>query len=185
MAFTAQHERLLLDLARRSIRHGLDHGRALAVTPGDHDAPLREVRASFVTLNIGRRLRGCVGALEASMPLVRDVAEHAWAAAFADRRFRPLEAWELYGVDVHISVLSPRAPVDYADEADLLARLRPGVDGLVIELDGRRATFLPAVWESLPEPRDFLARLKQKAGMPPDASGYRAWRYTAEAIPSH
>jgi AmmeMemoRadiSam system protein A len=176
----------LLDVAWRSIAHGLVRGRPLAVDPDDHDQALRAVRASFVTLNLSGQLRGCIGALEASVPLVVDVAEHAFAAAFRDPRFAPLSEPEFPKVDIHISVLTPSTPIDFHDEAHLLRQLRPGEDGLIIAKGARRATFLPSVWASLPDPVQFLSHLKLKAGIDDNdpREPLRAWRYTTESIPS-
>jgi len=176
----------LLDVARRSIAHGLVHGRPLAVEPDDYDEALRAVRASFVTLNLCGQLRGCIGALEAGMPLVVDVTEHAFAAAFRDPRFAPLSEPEFRDVDLHISVLTPSTPIDFDDEADLLRQLRPGEDGLIIAKGARRATFLPSVWATLPDPVRFLSHLKLKARIDDDdpREPLRAWRYTTESIPA-
>lgn len=176
--------RALLDLARASIRHGLTAHRPVAVDPLDYPAALREPRAVFVTLNREGQLRGCIGHLQACQPLVQDVAENAYAAAFRDPRFPPLGADELADLEVHISVLSPPEPLAFASQAELLACIRPGVDGLILEDDGHRGTFLPAVWESLPRPADFLRHLKVKAGLPPDywSDALRVSRYTAEAF---
>jgi hypothetical protein len=176
--------RALLDLARASIRHGLAEHRPLAIEPLDYPAALREPRAVFVTLNREGQLRGCIGHLQACQALAQDVAENAYAAAFRDPRFPPLAADELADLEVHISVLSPPEPLAVASQAELLERIRPGVDGLILEDDGHRGTFLPAVWESLPRPADFLRHLKVKAGLPPDywSDALRVSRYTAEAF---
>lgn len=178
--------RRLLDLARSSIRHGLDHGRALRIDPAGEPTELQAVRATFVTLETGGRLRGCIGTLEAHQPLAADVAEHAYEAAFEDPRFAPLTAGEFDGLAIHISILSPPEPLLCAGEADLLAKLRPGTDGLILQEGRRRATFLPAVWEDLPQPRDFLAHLKLKAGLPAGhwSPTLRFWRYEAESVGS-
>jgi AmmeMemoRadiSam system protein A len=176
--------RPLLDVARASIRSGVERGRPLRPDPLAYPAPLRELRASFVTLHLEAELRGCVGGLEPVRPLVADVAEHAFAAAFRDPRFPPVAAAELAGLEVHVSVLSPLEPLAFASEDDLLAQLRPGVDGLLLEAGGRRGTFLPAVWEQLPEPREFLRQLKRKAGLAPDfwSDALVVHRYTVEPV---
>ena len=131
--------------------------------------------ASFVTLTSGREpggaLRGCIGSLVARRPLREDVEANAVAAALHDPRFAPLTARELDDVVVEVSVLSAPAVLPAADEAELLAHLRPGVDGVVLSASGHRATFLPQVWEQLPDPADFLARLRRKAGLPADYWG--------------
>ena len=140
-----------------------------------HAAWLDAPGASFVTLTSGRApggaLRGCIGSLEARRPLRADVEANAVAAALHDPRFAPLTARELDDTVVEVSVLSAPAALPAADEAELLARLRPGVDGVVLSACGRRATFLPQVWEQLPDPADFLARLRRKAGLPADYWG--------------
>ena len=158
----------LLEVARASIQHGLQHRQALAVHPDDYPQTLRPLRATFVTLEIGGQLRGCIGALAAYQPLVQDVAAHAYAAAFEDPRFPELRSDEFPKLEIFISVLSPPEPLRFDSEEDLLAQLRPGVDGLILRFRDYRATFLPAVWESLPDPYLFLAQLKHKAGLPLD-----------------
>ena len=110
-------------------------------------------------------MRGCIGSAVATRPLIVDVVAHAFNAAFRDWRFPRLDWLELAGLSLSVSVLTPPSPMRFADEADLLAQLRPGVDGLIIEDLGRRSLFLPSVWEELPEPRQFLTALKLKAGL--------------------
>jgi AmmeMemoRadiSam system protein A len=114
-------------------------------------------------------LRGCIGSLVAEEPLVEDVRRNAKNAAFRDPRFSPLNSGELDEVDIEVSVLTDPVPLDYKDGADLAARLRPNIDGVIISQGRARATFLPQVWEQLPEPADFLAHLCRKAGLPMDA----------------
>ena len=181
--FSSADRVALLELARASIRAGLE-GDEARVRAADYPAALQAPRASFVTLNVAAQLRGCIGTLEAHQPLVLDVAQNAFAAAFRDPRFPALGRDEFARIEIHISVLSVPEPVPVASEADLLARLRPGVDGLIIEEGYRRGTFLPAVWESLPEPSEFLRHLKRKAGLPADywSAGIRIRRYTVESI---
>ena len=177
--------RRLLELARRSIEHGLGRGRALPVELQDYPEALRVPGAAFVTLRVGDELRGCTGELEAWRPLVASVAHHAYSAAFRDPRFPALAPHELELLDLHISVLGPLEPLDARSEPELLACLRRGVDGLLIDDGLHRATFLPAVWDTLPEPGEFMRELKHKAGLRREAwpSGLRAWRYRAEEIP--
>lgn len=180
-ALLAAHGALLLSLAKRSISHALETGQPLDVDLSALPADLSADGACFVTLNRAGRLRGCIGSPEAWRPLARDVAENAFRAAFRDPRFEPLEAEETEGLEVHISVLSPQHPFLVASEADLLAKLRPGEDGLIIEDKGRRALFLPSVWAQLPEPARFLAHLKLKAGLPAKhwSETFTAWRFIA------
>ncbi len=174
----------LIRLAVASINYGLEHGRPPAVNLDSFPPPLRENRACFVTLKRGRQLRGCIGSLEAHQPLARDVVENAWKAAFRDPRFPPLQAEERDGVSLSISVLSPPAPMRFTDEADLLTQLRPGIDGLIIRDAGRRSVFLPQVWEDLPDKREFLTRLKLKAGLAADhwSPNFHAERFTATSV---
>jgi AmmeMemoRadiSam system protein A len=155
----------LLCIARGSIEHGLEHGGPLPVHLDEMSAELVEPAATFTTLRKQGELRGCCGTLEAIRPLAADVAHSAHRAAFHDPRFKPLGRHELAGILLDVSVLSPLEPMCVKSEADLLDQLRPGIDGLVI-VDGlRRATFLPKVWEMLPEPRQFLGNLKAKCGL--------------------
>lgn len=178
------HRRRLLQVAAASIHHGLVHGRPLAVRAEDFPEELRPLRATFVTLNRQGNLRGCIGMLEAIRPLVADVAENAFAAAFRDPRFPPLGEGELDGLELHVSVLSAPEPMAFDNEADLINQLRPGVDGLILSDRGRHGTFLPSVWASLPAPRDFLNHLKLKAGLPADhwSASLRVERYTTESF---
>jgi MEMO1 family protein len=179
-----RHGATLLHVAASSIEHGLRHAQPLAVTAGDYAHALRSAGASFVTLSDAGRLRGCVGSPEAHRPLVEDVAVNGFAAAFRDDRFPGLAPEERYSLRVSVSVLSPPQPLRFADEAELLVQLRPGRDGLIINSNGRRALFLPQVWESLGEVHEFVGHLKEKAGLTRAhwASDFRAWRFVAESI---
>jgi len=158
----------LLRLARGSIEHGFIHSEPLPVRYDELPPALLEPAATFTTLHLEGKLRGCCGALEAAYPLATDVTRSAFQAAFRDPRFEPLGASEFDVISLEVAVLSPLESMLVIDEADLLERLTPGTDGLVIVADGRRATFLPKVWEMLPEPRLFLAALKAKCGLPED-----------------
>ena len=151
----------LLTIARAAIEARL-FGNARTV-----EAPwLRQAGATFITLTRDGELRGCIGSLQASRPLGDDVAENAAAAAFRDPRFAPMTAEEWPAVRVEVSLLSTPKPMRFADEADLLAQIQPGEDGLIVECDARRATFLPQVWDTIPDKRQFLAHLLHKAGLP-------------------
>jgi len=181
---SGEERRRLLELARGAIRYGARHGRPPAVNLAGLPPALRQIRATFVTLERNGRLRGCIGSLEPLRPLAADVVHNAFAAAFRDPRFPPVGEDELDRLDIHISVLSPLEPVEFSSEEDLLARIRPGTDGLVLEEGPRRGTFLPAVWEQLPDKRAFLRHLKLKAGLAPDhwSDTIRVYRYTVETI---
>ena len=156
----------LLAIARSAIEEAL--GVRAADAPRGADGALGEPGATFVTLRKDGELRGCIGSLEPRRALADDVCANARAAAFGDPRFPPLTRDELAAIEVEVSLLGPSSPLACADEADLLAQLAPGIDGLVLEHPAGRATFLPQVWEVLPQPRDFLAALKRKAGLPAD-----------------
>jgi AmmeMemoRadiSam system protein A len=181
---TPPHKQQLLELAGASIRKGLC-GETLSVRATDYPEPLRVLRATFVTLHVDASLRGCIGTLEARQTLVQDVASNAWSAAFRDPRFSALTWAEYERLDIHISVLSLPEPMQFSSEEELIAQLRPRRDGLIIEEGFSRGTFLPSVWEQLPDPREFLRQLKRKAGLPPDhwSSRIRVQRYTTESIP--
>ena len=178
----AADQQTLLQVAADSVRHGLETGTALKVEVTEYSAALQQPGASFVTLNIQRQLRGCIGMLQATRPLVEDVAQNAYSAAFEDSRFPPLSDAEYDQLEYHISILNPSEPLEFESETDLLQQLRPGVDGLILEDRGQRATFLPSVWDSLPSAADFLRHLKMKAGLAPDywSNTLRAQRYTVE-----
>jgi len=170
--------RVLLAIARESLA---DPGQSLTGMTWSEDW-LRAIAASFVTLRDRGELRGCIGTVDAHRPLGDDVAHNAYAAAYRDSRFEPVAAHERGHLDVEVSVLSARVPLPAASEAALAGQLRAGVDGVVIEFQGRSATFLPQVWDNLPDPVDFLAELRRKAGLParfwhPEL---RVSRYTVE-----
>lgn len=174
----------LIDVARRSIENGLVHGRPLAVIPSEYHQDLKVVRASFVTLQTRGQLRGCIGHLEAVQPVVVDVAENAFAAAFRDPRFSPLTEAEWPDVEVHLSLLTVPEPMQFQDEADLVGQIHPGEDGLILQDGPNRGTFLPSVWESLPDPVDFLVQLKYKAGLAANhwSDQVEVYRYNAESF---
>jgi AmmeMemoRadiSam system protein A len=156
--------RVLLTIARSTI--GAELGVATASEPW-HTA-LAQPAATFVTLRQSGELRGCIGTLKPLRPLGVDVRENALAAAFRDPRFPPLSVREYESTSVEVSLLSADERIDAATEADLIAQLRPGIDGLILQYGMQRATFLPQVWETLPEARAFVAALKRKAGLPVD-----------------
>jgi AmmeMemoRadiSam system protein A len=182
MLLTNDQQDQLLKLAQASIIHGLGTGKALQLELVDYPDILLQQRASFVTLERHGQLRGCIGMLEAMRPLAVDVAENAFAAAFRDPRFPPLRDSELSGLEIHISILTPSEPIRFTSENDLLAQLKPGIDGLILQEGLNRGTFLPSVWEQLPTPKDFLQHLKQKAGLPAEywSESLRVWRYCTE-----
>ncbi len=174
----------LLTVAKNSIQHGLTTGKPLKVHLDDFPAELTALRATFVTLQKHGQLRGCIGMLTAVRPLVEDIAENAFSAAFRDPRFPELVVSELNELDIHISILTPSEPINFSSEQDLLSQLQPYVDGLILQEGHARGTFLPSVWEQLPEPKQFLRHLKQKAGLPPDywSDSIKIYRYHTEMI---
>ncbi len=179
-----ERQQQLLDLAEESIRHGLEWGRPLRPDERNYPAVPNAQGACFVTLHSRGELRGCIGSLQAHQPLIEDVAHNAYAAAFSDPRFPPLRESELAGLEIHLSLLSTASPLTFESEEALLQQLRPGEDGLVLEEEGRRGTFLPSVWEQLPTPGLFLQHLKQKAGLPADywSDTLKVSRYTTESF---
>jgi len=173
----------LRGVARDAIEHGLREGCPPSLDLAAYPTALAEPRASFVTLRCAGALRGCTGSLEPEAPLVLDVARNAFRAAFTDPRFPPLERPELDGLEISVALLSALEPLAAASEAELLARLRPGRDGLVLRERAHSATFLPAVWQTLPDPREFLHALQRKAGLAPGhwSATLRFERYTTES----
>lgn len=182
-ALTAAERASLAAIARAALVEAVD-GRRHEVDPKGLDGRLGERRASFVTLESRGELRGCIGSIEARLALGEDVARNTWASAREDFRFSPVGRDELPRIAIRIAALSPLVPIEAATAAELEAELRPGIDGVVLGDGRRRATFLPAVWEQLPEPVRFLAHLKEKAGLAPShwSPSLRAWRYTVETI---
>tara|TARA_R110001606_G_scaffold399222_1_gene582323 strand:- start:56496 stop:57047 length:552 start_codon:yes stop_codon:yes gene_type:complete len=179
---TDNHRQFLTELAKKSIAYGLKYGCPL---PLDNSALAEELtvpRATFVTLQKHGQLRGCIGMLEARKSLAEDITYNSYAAAFSDTRFPPLTKDELADLSIHISILSPPELIHCQSEVELLKQLRPNIDGLILDDGIHRATFLPSVWESLPEPTDFVHHLKIKAGLEEHSwpSELRTYRYTTE-----
>lgn len=184
--FTAAEKQQLLQIADAAIEYGVEHGhsKTMPLDLASYPLKLTALGASFVTLEIDGQLRGCIGSLVARAPLIVDVTHNAFAAAFQDPRFPAVTRAEYPHLTKHISILSAPAPMHFTSEEDLLAQLRPNIDGLVLHDDGYRGTFLPSVWEQLPEPRLFLQHLKMKAGLPSDywSETIEIERYTTEVI---
>ncbi|MCL2652508.1 MAG: AmmeMemoRadiSam system protein A [Propionibacteriaceae bacterium] len=174
--------KVLTGLARASIAKALRL--TFEVPTSTNDAWLDAPGAAFVTLTQNAQLRGCIGSLVAHRALRDDVTSNARAAAFDDPRFMPLAADELVHTRIEVSVLSAPAPMPFASRQGALAQLRPGIDGVILGAGGRRATFLPQVWDELPEPEVFIAHLFRKAGLPPNYWGddVTISRYTVTAF---
>ncbi len=165
---TESDRSFLLGLARQSIEN-CANGTSLPSLNLDALSPLlREQGACFVTLTYQGYLRGCVGALEPYQSLAEDVREHAVAAAFQDYRFPPIQDKEIKEIEIEISYLTRPKILNYENPADLLKLLRPNIDGVVVRDGMRRATFLPQVWEKIPDPEEFLEQLCMKMGAPAD-----------------
>jgi uncharacterized protein len=182
--YSEENKKILLELARKSIKHGLENGRSLPVKIKDFDEELHQSRATFVTIKIEGALRGCIGVLEAYRSLCEDVAENAYSAAFRDPRFGPLKDEELDKIEISISVLNPSEPMTFTSEEDLISQIKPGVDGLILEDGMYRGTFLPAVWESVKTAKEFFTHLKLKAGLPSShwSDTLTVKRYTTEYL---
>ena len=167
----AEDRSTLLRLARQAIELAAAGKQGPALRLEDLPEALRAPHATFVTLTSSGELRGCIGALQASIPLAEDVVVHARAAATEDFRFYPVRPEEARGIEIEISILSDPVPLEYGDADDLMAKLRPGIDGVILSSGLHRATFLPQVWEKVPQSHQFLDLLCEKAGLP-----RRAWR---------
>lgn len=183
--YSPEEREILLNLARSTIAYGLQNHAVMPIDIYSYSENLQKIHASFVTLQIHKKLRGCIGSLQAYQPLIKDIVHNSYSAAFLDPRFHPLTRNEFNEIDIHISVLSEPQPMQFKSEEDLISQLHPGTDGLILSDNNRRGTFLPSVWESLPEPKIFLAHLKLKAGLPPNhwSDTIKVERYTAELIP--
>ena len=164
------HKRTLLRLARQTIEEELGQQASDPVADKAQDDPeLRQRRGVFVTLHLDEMLRGCIGSLLGLEPLITGVRRQAINAALRDNRFPLLTVNELPEMVIEISVLTPPQHLEYTDSTDLINRLQPGIDGVILKIPGGAgATFLPQVWEQLPEPETFLRHLSLKAGLPRD-----------------
>lgn len=160
---TNEQGRILLRLARRTIAEKLGYGVDDIEIPDEEI--FRSARGTFVTLKIDRQLRGCIGNLESDRSVVEGIADNAVNAAFRDHRFQPLSSEEFDKIDVEVSILTTPVPLEYQSPEDLISRLRPGIDGVIIRKGNAGATFLPQVWEQLPDPAEFLGHLCRKAGL--------------------
>jgi uncharacterized protein len=170
---TDGEKQTLLRLAREAVEHAVKGKPLPALDTQSLTPALREKGASFVTLTVNDQLRGCIGALEAYQSLAEDVREHAVAAALDDPRFRPVDKSELSRIMIEVSRLTAPHPLEYSSSEDLLRKLNPHVDGVILKDNFRRATFLPQVWEKIPDPVDFLDQLCLKMG-----AGRNLWRET-------
>ncbi len=184
MSLDEQQRAVLLGIARRSIDTGIDGGHPTALPDGDYAEALMKPRGNFVTLRSGPELRGCCGSVWPKRLLAEDVWRNAYASGWHDPRFPVLLRKDVAGINIEISVLSEPERLAATAEEQLLQVLRPGTDGLLLETDDRRVTYLPAVWQQLPAAVDFLLHLKRKAGWQDDywSSSIRCYRYEVESF---
>lgn len=182
VAMSKQEQKILLQIARDSINYGLEHQARLIIPLEQYAQHLKNPQACFVTLNKNQQLRGCIGTLVARSPLVQEVADSGYSAAFLDRRFSQVTKEEIPYLQIHISILTNPIAMHFASEQDLLSQLKPGIDGLILKVGNLSGTFLPSVWEQLPNPKDFLSHLKNKAGLPQDywSNQVEMFRYETE-----
>jgi uncharacterized protein len=165
---TGEEKQALLRLARRALEAGVRGEEIPQLDEADLTPILRAEGASFVTLTVQGNLRGCIGALEPYQSLAEDVREHAVAAALEDYRFPPVRENELANIEIEVSRLTIPVHLEYTDASDLISKLHPGVDGVILRDLFHRATFLPQVWEKIPDPAEFLSNLCHKMGAAPD-----------------
>lgn len=176
--------KVLLAVARRAIEEGVERQQRPVLELEQYSEVLRRPAASFVTLYLEGKLAGCIGSLEATRPLVEDVAENAYSAAFSDYRFAGIGKNDLQQLSLEIALLSPLQRVEVVSEAELQRQLTVNKHGLLIEMSVHRATFLPKVWKTLPDKKDFLEQLKLKAGLSRDfwSDKIECYLYTAESF---
>jgi len=174
----------LLEAARDSIEQSLLSGARVPFARADFPSSLVVWRSTFVTLTIRERLRGCCGQLEPERPLIEDVWHNAYAAGFQDPRFSPLSVEEIPALEIEVSILTPLERLDVHSTAELYAALVPGRHGLVLAASGERVTFIPHVWEGIPDAAIFVRELRRKAGWPDEGwqTDLEAWRFEAESI---
>ena len=168
---TPQEGQILLKIARQAIENHLNGEVKPSINLDDYPSSLTKKGACFVTLTMHGVLRGCIGSIEASQPLINDVQDRAVGAAFNDPRFPELKLDEYPDLKIEVSRLTPPKKLRYSTPEDLVDKLRPGIDGVILRYNFKRATFLPQVWEGLPDPEQFLGRLCMKMGLDP-----AAWR---------
>ena len=184
MTYSDSEKQSILKLAADSIAYGLEHHQIMPIDELAYPKKLQEIRPCFVTLHLNGQLRGCIGSLQTNQSLVKDLVHNAYAAAFGDPRFFPLTPEEYDNIEIHVSVLSELEPIQFDSESELIRKIRPNIDGLLLTEKNFKGTFLPSVWESLSDPKQFLAHLKTKAGLPQDywSNTLKVERYTVESV---
>ena len=173
---------VLKNAARDALMHSIHHSEELPVTLSEFPATLHDDQNTFVTLNYNGKVIGCMGNLVANQPLIKDVVHNTFSASYYDPRFPDPKTIDPEKIEIHISLLSPNEAIKFHSEQELLAKIRPGKDGLLIREGSRSGTFLPAVWDSIPDRESFLKELKRKAGLPADywSDTIEIYRYTTE-----
>ena len=186
MPLTNEEKEKLIQLALYSIENGIEAGEAFPVDSENYSTNLQKHKSSFVTLYKNGKLKGCIGRIKAERPLVVDVVDNAYSAAFSDSRFSKIRSKDLHILTIQISVLSPLENITFLSEQDLIDQIRPGIDGLILKKGANQGTFLPQVWENLPRSESFLRQLKQKAGLKKDywSDKIRIQRYTTISFQS-
>jgi AmmeMemoRadiSam system protein A len=176
-------EQVVLEIAKISILNNFDNSFGFDKQKLVEKYPiLKNNGACFVTINLNKRLRGCIGSLVAHRSLIDDIIENAQKAAFADPRFKPLSYEEFKICDIELSVLTPSIKLEYKDTTDLKAKIKPFEHGVILELDGKRATYLPQVWEQIPAFEEFFESLSKKAGFTKSVLEDKPTIYTYTAI---
>ncbi len=182
--YSKDEKESLLKIAHASILNGFKAKRASVIDISKYSDNLLLPRSTFITLYLNNELRGCIGSLTAQETLVQSVANNAFAAAFQDPRFPSMRQSEFRSASISLSILSLPEPILFISEADLISKIRPNIDGLILQDGSNKGTFLPSVWSSLPNPKIFLQHLKQKANLPVDywSDTIKVERYTTEVI---
>ncbi len=180
---TQKDKNVLKNAARKALMHSIEHSEELPVSLSEFPATLHDYQNTFVTLNYNGKVIGCMGNLAANQPLIKDVVHNTFSASYYDPRFPDPRTIDPETIEIHISLLSPNEEIQFGSEQELLSAIRPGKDGLLICEGQRSGTFLPAVWDSIPEPELFLKELKRKAGLPSDywSDTIKVYRYTTES----
>lgn len=182
--YSKEEKDIILNIAKQSIANTLQHKPLPSSDLNLYPDKLQEKRACFVTLLIDKQLRGCIGSLVAQSPLILDIIRNAVNAAFNDPRFPAVNNDDFKKLEIEVSILSTPETMHFNSEQELLNQIKPGIDGLILSDQGHRGTFLPSVWEQLPDPKLFLSHLKNKAGLPADywSNTIKIERYKTEVI---
>lgn len=180
----AKDEQDLLRIAYETIEFGLKHGEQLRINAQQYSSTLQKLNASFTTLKVDGKLRGCTGTTDANLPLVSAVSRSAYTSAFCDLRFQPILVSELAQIKISISILSQIETLSFTSEKNLIEKIRPGIDGLILSYNDHKGTLLPVVWKSIPNKHQFFSVLKEKAGLPQEfwSSDFQVSRYTTHII---